>query len=129
MKKLQPVCLIYCLAVSTNSAMKLNVRSKENFGVFFISMKDLGLRNMGHLGSLKLLSVIYPYLFSFLAAFFQLQWLFFTLVIEHLLCYMRNLVNPFTLKILSVILLTLCHTILMMLVWRSWYWINKQSPK
>ena len=27
-------------------------------------------------------------------------------------------------KILSVILLTICHTMLMVLVWRIWYWIN-----
>ena len=32
--------------------------------------------------------------------------------------------NSFTPKISSVILLTVCHTILMMLVWRIWYWIN-----
>ena len=32
--------------------------------------------------------------------------------------------NTFTPKISSVILLTVCHTILMMLVWRIWYWIN-----
>ena len=31
---------------------------------------------------------------------------------------------PFTPKISRVILLTFCHAILMMLVWRSWYWIN-----
>ena len=33
-------------------------------------------------------------------------------------------VNPFTPKIQLVILLTICHTILMMLVQRIWYWIN-----
>ena len=32
--------------------------------------------------------------------------------------------NPFTPKIWLVILLTICHTILMMLVQRIWYWIN-----
>ena len=34
------------------------------------------------------------------------------------------IVNPFTLKISSVILPTVCYTVLMMLVWRIWYWIN-----
>ena len=33
-------------------------------------------------------------------------------------------INPFTPKISSVILLTICHTILMMLVLRICYWIN-----
>ena len=33
-------------------------------------------------------------------------------------------VNPLTPKILLVILLTICHTILMMSIWRIWYWIN-----
>ena len=33
-------------------------------------------------------------------------------------------VNPFTLKISSVILPTVCYTVLMMLVLRIWYWIN-----
>ena len=32
--------------------------------------------------------------------------------------------NPFTSKISSVILLTICHTINIMLVQRIWYWIN-----
>ena len=32
--------------------------------------------------------------------------------------------NPLTPKISLVILLTVCHTILVMLVWRIWYWIN-----
>ena len=35
--------------------------------------------------------------------------------------------NPFTPKISSVILLTVCHTILVMLVLRIWDWINLQS--
>ena len=34
------------------------------------------------------------------------------------------IVNPFTLKISSVILPTVCYTVLMMLVWRIWHWIN-----
>ena len=33
-------------------------------------------------------------------------------------------VNPFTLKISLVILLTTYHTVLVMLVQRIWYWIN-----
>ena len=32
--------------------------------------------------------------------------------------------NPVTPKILLVIVLTVCHTVLVMLVWRSWYWVN-----
>ena len=32
--------------------------------------------------------------------------------------------NPVTPKILLVILLTVCHTVLVMLLWRSWYWVN-----
>ena len=31
---------------------------------------------------------------------------------------------PLTPKILLVILLTVCHTIIMMSIWRNWYWIN-----
>ena len=37
------------------------------------------------------------------------------------------LLNPFTPKISSDILLTICHTILIMLVWRICYWINWKS--
>ena len=33
-------------------------------------------------------------------------------------------VNPLTPKISLVILLTICHTILMMSIWRICYWIN-----
>ena len=33
-------------------------------------------------------------------------------------------INPLTSKISLVILLTVCHTIHMMLVWRIWNWIN-----
>ena len=33
-------------------------------------------------------------------------------------------VNPLTAKISLVILLTLCHIVLVMLVWRIWCWIN-----
>ena len=32
--------------------------------------------------------------------------------------------NPLTPKISLVILLTVCHAILMMSIWRIWYWIN-----
>ena len=39
-------------------------------------------------------------------------------------CKMHALINPFTSKISIVILLTVCHTILVMLVWRIWSWIN-----
>ena len=34
------------------------------------------------------------------------------------------LFNPLTPKISSVILLTVCHSVLVRLVWRIWYWIN-----
>ena len=40
-------------------------------------------------------------------------------------CSNINLINPFTPKISLVILLTICHTILIVLVRRIWYWINK----
>ena len=33
-------------------------------------------------------------------------------------------VNPLTPKISLVILFTLCHIVLVMLVWRIWCWIN-----
>ena len=35
-----------------------------------------------------------------------------------------NGVNSLTPKISLVILLTVCYTVLVMLVWRIWYWIN-----
>ena len=35
--------------------------------------------------------------------------------------------DPFTPKISLVILLTVCHTVLVMFVWRIWYWINLHS--
>ena len=35
--------------------------------------------------------------------------------------------NPFTSKISLIILLTVCHTVLVMLVWRIWFWINLYS--
>ena len=37
----------------------------------------------------------------------------------------HSLYNPFTPKILLAILLTVCHTVLVMLGQRIWYWINK----
>ena len=39
-------------------------------------------------------------------------------------CKMHALINPFTSKMSIVILLTVYHTILVMLVWRIWSWIN-----
>ena len=39
-------------------------------------------------------------------------------------CEMHALINPFTSKMSIVILLTVCHTILVMLVGRIWSWIN-----
>ena len=41
-----------------------------------------------------------------------------------LICRIPALLNPLTPKILLVILLTVCQTILIMLVWRIWYHIN-----
>ena len=35
---------------------------------------------------------------------------------------------PFAPMVSLVILLTVCHTILMTLVWRILYWINQESP-
>ena len=40
----------------------------------------------------------------------------------------KIIVNPFTPKISSITFLTICHTILIILVWRIWYWINQKSP-
>ena len=37
---------------------------------------------------------------------------------------MKFLIIPLTPKILFVILLNICHMVLVMLVWRIWYWIN-----
>ena len=39
-------------------------------------------------------------------------------------CKMHALINPFTSKISIVILRTVFHTILVMVVWRIWSWIN-----
>ena len=36
----------------------------------------------------------------------------------------KTFLNPLTPKISLVILLTVCHIVLVMLVWRIWYWIN-----
>ena len=40
-----------------------------------------------------------------------------------LLSYSHKISNPLTPKITLAILLTVCHTVLVMLVWRIWYWI------
>ena len=40
---------------------------------------------------------------------------------------MGIVLNPLTPKISLVILLTVCQMILIMLVWRIWYWINYHS--
>ena len=40
----------------------------------------------------------------------------------------NGLFNPLTPKILLVILLTVCHIVLVTLVWRISYWIHKLSP-
>ena len=40
----------------------------------------------------------------------------------------ENCFNLLTPKILSVILLTISHTVLVMLVWRIWYWMSLLSP-
>ena len=55
----------------------------------------------------------------------------FTLVINKLdfhsalVCSFESIMrNHFNCKISSVLLLTVCHTILILLVWRVWYWIN-----
>ena len=44
---------------------------------------------------------------------------------KELLPQVRDTFNPLTPKISSVTLSTDCYTILMMLLWRIWYWINK----
>ena len=48
-----------------------------------------------------------------------LLWLLFFLYIKF---------NPLTATILFVILLTVCHTVLVILVWRIMCWINSSSP-
>ena len=40
---------------------------------------------------------------------------------------MGIVLNPLTPKISLVILLNVCQMILIMLVWRIWYWINYHS--
>ena len=40
----------------------------------------------------------------------------------------ENCFNLLTPKILSVILLTISYTVLVMLVWRIWYWMSLLSP-
>ena len=40
---------------------------------------------------------------------------------------MGIVLNPLIPKISLVILLTVCQMILIMLVWRIWYWINYHS--
>ena len=40
----------------------------------------------------------------------------------------NGLFNPLTPKISLVIILTVCHIVLVTLVWRIWYWIHKLSP-
>ena len=42
--------------------------------------------------------------------------------------WVENCFNLLTPKILSVILLTISHTVLVMLVWRIWYWMSLLSP-
>ena len=37
----------------------------------------------------------------------------------------NTFINPFTIKISVVFLLTVCHTTLIMLAQRIWYWINR----
>ena len=38
-----------------------------------------------------------------------------------------GILKPLTAKISSVILLTVCHIVFVMFVWRIWYWINLYS--
>ena len=40
-----------------------------------------------------------------------------------LLSYTHKISNPLTPKIALAILLSVCHAVLVMLVWRIWYWI------
>ena len=40
------------------------------------------------------------------------------------LCVTFFVLNPLTPKFSLVILVTVCHTVFVMLVWRIWYWIN-----
>ena len=50
---------------------------------------------------------------------------------DSLMCPLKKKIglhNPLTLKISSVILLTVCQTIYLLLGWRIWNWINQLSP-
>ena len=53
------------------------------------------------------------------AGYFKKQ----SLTLAHPNCALNNL-NPLTPMISEAILLTDCHTLLKMLVWRIWFWIN-----
>ena len=46
-----------------------------------------------------------------------------SLTLAHPNCALNNL-DPFTPMISEAILLTVSHTVLKMLVWRIWFWIN-----
>ena len=50
---------------------------------------------------------------------------FVSITVLHAITGVIHYANPFTPKIELVILLTVCHTILMMLVWRIWCLINQ----
>ena len=50
-----------------------------------------------------------------------------TIYCSHIFRVQKLPLHPLTPKISLVILLTVCHTVLMMLVWRIWYWINLYS--
>ena len=45
-------------------------------------------------------------------------------LILYIFCFFWKDINPLTLKISLVILLPVCHIVLLMLIWRIWYWIN-----
>ena len=51
-------------------------------------------------------------------------WLALVICMRILACVVLNWFNPYTSMISLVILLTVCHTLLIILVWRIWYWVN-----
>ena len=62
----------------------------------------------------------------FFAVLHHRKGLNYFLMSQYVFCTVLTL-NPFTPKITLAILFTVYHTVLVMLVWRIWYWINLYS--
>ena len=71
-----------------------------------------------------------------ITSFLQVEELFFHIFVSlncdlnskfsiHFIPTSSHQFNPLNPKISQIILLTVCHTIYVMLVWRIWHWINQ----